>query len=432
MPRRLLLACLLLSFGLTAYSEDGDMGKDYVPQRKYPEEIKVIKDETPLPLRLIMKPIKRGMWIRLPVVDSDPNRGITAGVMPIWVIRDDGTDRIAHIHAPSLTYNKHFGFIPTYRYYYYPASDSSLVTRAAVGEFEHEVLAQYEDHTLYGTNIDFFSRVQWNADSGQRYFGIGPDTAKDAETNFKEDYVQAQFMAGIPFNSETKWRFRVSDRLLSDKVMDGPLAGLPGFQTTYPGLAPTHHLQSHEMRFILDYDSRDHSITTTRGAKLETFAEYSSRDMASAYDFNRYGLDGRYFFPWPGHDDKYVSVAQVRFEQLYGQAPFWLMPRIGGKYALRAYGDGRYIDRGMTTINFEQRCTVYKARMAGVTTEFEIAPFAGLGTVFHTPDRMSKRYARPVIGSAVRAVARPQVVGSIDFGVGQEGLAVFMDINYAF
>ena len=34
--------------------------------------------------------------------------------------------------------------------------------------------------------------------------------------------------------------------------------------------------------------------------------------------------------------------------------------------------------------------------------------------------------------AALRAVAKPQVVGSIDFGIGREGLAAFMDINYSF
>jgi hypothetical protein len=37
-----------------------------------------------------------------------------------------------------------------------------------------------------------------------------------------------------------------------------------------------------------------------------------------------------------------------------------------------------------------------------------------------------------VFGTSLRAVAKPQVVGSLDFGVGREGLAVFMDINYSF
>jgi len=65
-------------------------------------------------------------------------------------------------------------------------------------------------------------------------------------------------------------------------------------------------------------------------------------------------------------------------------------------------------------------------------TEFELAPFAGAGTVFDRAADAEARHVRPVFGGAVRAVARPQVVGSVDVGVGREGVAVFMDINYSF
>jgi hypothetical protein len=75
---------------------------------------------------------------------------------------------------------------------------------------------------------------------------------------------------------------------------------------------------------------------------------------------------------------------------------------------------------------------MYEARTAGVTTEIQVAPFVGLGSVFDTPQESTAKTVRPVFGAAVRAVARPQVVGSVDFGVGREGLSVFTDINYSF
>ena len=137
------------------------------------------------------------------------------------------------------------------------------------------------------------------------------------------------------------------------------------------------------------------------------------------------------FHPWRGRR-RSVTAAQVRYEQLLGDAPFWLQPRLGGKYTHRAYGDGRYIDRGMVSTTLEQRLTLAQVKTAGVTTELEVAPFVGVGTVFSSPKRAARRYARPVFGGSVRAVARPQVVGSLDFGVGQEGVAIFMDINYSF
>jgi hypothetical protein len=86
----------------------------------------------------------------------------------------------------------------------------------------------------------------------------------------------------------------------------------------------------------------------------------------------------------------------------------------------------------MTALNAEERFRLYQAKMAGVTTDFELAPFIGAGAVFAAPEQVSMRTMRPVVGAAIRAVAKPQVVGSIDIGVGREGVAIFMDINYSF
>jgi hypothetical protein len=128
-----------------------------------------------------------------------------------------------------------------------------------------------------------------------------------------------------------------------------------------------------------------------------------------------------------------VFAVQGRYEQVLGSAPpFWLLPSMGGKYSLRAYGEGRYVDRGAATLNVEDRIKLYEAKSAGVTIEYQVAPFAGLGEVFDAPQAAAARDVRPVVGGAIRAVAKPQVVASADFGVGREGLAVFMDINYSF
>ncbi len=430
MLKRFSLLCAAIFLCAAAFGQD-DPDMEYTPQRNFPKEIKVVKDETPLALRLILQPIKNGMFVRIPVVDADPNRGLTYGVMPIWVLREKNSDRIQSIYAPSLTYNHHFGINPTLRYYAYPETDATFSARASAGKYEHEVFAQYEDLTPLDTNIPIFIRSQWNVDAGQRFFGIGPNTPQSRESNYKEDYTQNQLSAGLPLLADSKWHAHLADRLTSAAVTDGPLPRLASFSQSFPGLASNGHMQANEVRLSLDYDSRDHNVTTKRGAFLETSMDYSIRGAASSYDFNRYALDGRAFYPWPISED-FVTTAQVKFEQLYGNAPFWLMPSLGGKYSLRAYGDGRYVDRGMAVANIEQRFTVYKAKMAGVTTELEVAPFMGLGTVFNTPEQMSARYGRPVFGGAVRAVARPQVVGSVDVGMGQQGVAVFTDINYSF
>jgi hypothetical protein len=423
MTRSLLLALL---FAAPAAAEE------MVPKRDFPESTREVgrSDAPPLPVRWMIKPLRRGMFIRLPVLDTDPNRGVTVGVMPIAVLQGENDDRIRQIHAPSLSYNTNFGVQPTYRYYLYPKDDATLVLRGALSKFENELLGQYADASFLGTPADVFLRVQHNTDAGQRFFGFGPDSSRLNESNYREIMLMYRATAGYPLFG-TKWRARGGSRFQASQFGDGPIPNLKGFRSTHPGQFSERRQQTHETRLALEYDSRDHGVTMSRGQFHQLAFDSSMRGFMSQYDYNRWTLDSRGYFPWaPGR----VFALQAKLEQLTGAVPppFWLQSRLGGKYGLRAYGEGRYVDRGMALVNAEQRFTVFEKKMAGVTTEFQAAPFVGAGTVFDEPGKAHRKFVRPVVGAAIRAVAKPQVVGSVDFGVGREGLSVFMDINYSF
>lgn len=397
-----------------------------------PEGMKEGRETLPWFLRPILKPLKNGMLIRLPIIDTNPNRGITYGVMPIWVFKEPGGERITQIHAPSATYNRFFGWTGTYRYYYYPKPDSSLVLRASASQVvNREAYAKFEDFSFLRGNCFLSLKGVYDVDGSGRFFGLGPDSRSQGQSNYTRDVIGYNGVINAPFYG--RWYVNASHRLEANRIADGPIHSLPALITLYPGLVPARRHQNSALRLFLSYDSRDNPVTTSRGAFLEFFGETSQREaLASEYDYHRYGSDLRYFYKNPAQP-QLVTAADLRFEQVLGDGvPFWLLPQLGGKYVHRAYGEGRYVDKGLLTSTVEERVNFYERRLAGVATQFQVAPFAGLGTVFESPGRMARRYARPVFGAALRAIAAPQVVGSIDFGVGQEGLATFMDINYSF
>ncbi|HEX4047666.1 MAG TPA: BamA/TamA family outer membrane protein [Elusimicrobiota bacterium] len=447
MIKRALLGVLLLlgaaaaARALTADQDSGsgDGDQEMVPNRNTPGGVRKAaqeavnqEDQTPAALRWMLKPIKRGMFVRLPVIDTDPNRGITYGIMPILVLQGKHDDRIEQIYAPSLNYNKDFGLSPTFRYYYYPEEDAAFIGRASKARYEHEVMTEYEDHSFLGSPYDVMVRFQKNRDAGQRFYGIGPNSSQYADANYIQDYWQYNWGVGVPLSAGSPVRAHLSQRYIASRILNGPLKGLPEFDAAFPEEFSNHSQQTNETRVNLDYDTRDHAVTTGRGTYDNVFAEASVRGYLSEYDYERYGADSRWFVPVPDHP-AHVIALQGRYEQVVGPTPpFWLLSSMGGKYSLRAYGDGRYVDRGTATLNVEDRIKLYEAKTAGVTTEIQVAPFVGLGEVFDNPEVASARYARPVFGSAIRAVARPQVVGSVDVGVGREGVAVFTDINYSF
>ncbi|MFA5139598.1 MAG: BamA/TamA family outer membrane protein [Elusimicrobiota bacterium] len=386
----------------------------------------------PLLVRWMVHNIRRGMFINLPIMDTNPNRGITYGVMPIWVLKGRSETRIEQIHAPSVTYNRTFQWIPTYRYYYYPTPKATYELRASVSKHtDREVMAQMQDMDFLGRGIAMNARFQYDFDGAKRFYGIGPDTPESAETDYTRKILQYSFRAGIPMLEESGLRFNVAHHLAGTGIANGVVDPVRDIKDLFPEQVPTHWHQDGEFQLFVDYDTRDEPVTTSRGSYAKVMVENSQRGFGSEYAFQRYNVDLRHFRRWTD-DTRFVTGGRFHYEQLKGDAPFYLLPSLGGKYMHRGYGAGRYVARGVMMTTLEQRFTVYKVAMAGVTTELEVAPFLGIGTAFHSPKRMAQRYFRPEYGAAFRAVARPQVVGSIDVGCGQEGPAVFMDINYSF
>lgn len=434
MSKRALRIAVGLGLLAARASAEGSDPPEVMPPRQMPPGVAqpAQQNDTPPYLRWLIEPTKTGMLVRLPIVDTDPNRGTTFGIMPILVIQDTTTAKITQIHAPSLTYNVDFSWIPTYRYYYYPQDDASLAVRASWSKFEREAFAEYQDRSAFDTPYDVFLRAWYNVDASQRFYGIGPESRKSSQVNYKQEYWQYKWALGAPLVEGSSWHVRAGQRYESSRILNGPLSGLPQISDAFPAEYSNPYQQTNETRLTLDYDTRDAIATTTRGAFFQTYAEASVRGYLSQYDYERYGMDARWFHPAASDPGKVFAI-QALFEQVIGpRPPFWLLPSLGGKYTLRAYGDGRFIDRGAAVVNAEERITFYEAKVAGATTEFQFAPFAGCGTVFDSPKAAQMSDVRTVVGAAVRAVVRPQVVGSIDVGYGNEGAAVFMDINYSF
>lgn len=426
-------AALLLLMSLAGAAPRAfDEGRPDPPER-IPDELDLpTKRQDPLLVRMMIHPIKQGMFIALPIVDSDPNRGVTYGIMPIWVLQGFDETRIRHIHAPSLTFNKVFKWIPTYRYYFYPSPNSAYQFRTSISNVQdREIMFLMEDHDFLNKGIALSSKIQYDVDGSKRFYGIGPDTPTTSESNFTRKIWHYYCRLGLPIFRDSGMKFNFAHHLGGVRVAPGAIDNLTPIGREFPEHAPAHWHQDSEFRLFIDYDSRDNPITTQRGTYAKAQIENSQRGFGSEFTFQRYAIDLRHFRK-PTDDSRAAFAGRIKFEQMIGDAPFYLMPTLGGKYTHRAYGEGRYIDKGLLTASVEERFTVYKIEFAGVTTEVEIAPFFELGSSFPTPGRMSRKHFRPVFGSAFRALARPQVVGSVDLGFGQDGAAIFMDINYAF
>jgi outer membrane protein assembly factor BamA len=114
------------------------------------------------------------------------------------------------------------------------------------------------------------------------------------------------------------------------------------------------------------------------------------------------------------------------------QVPFFEQSSLGGQNNLRGFGMDRYIDKHLIAFSIEERIHVLRTKLAGVTADFELAPFLDTGQVFNSFKDVSFQDYRMTPGLGFRAIVRPNVVGRIDYGYSREGGAIFAGLDFPY
>ena len=370
------------------------------------------------------------MFVWLPAISTDPNAGPTYGIMPVLVMADQNSHRIRQLLAPSYTYNEIFGQTGTARYYLYPTASSQLYANASYSQHvNRELKLRYVNPALDDGIFYIRGEAYYSADASNRFYGLGPASREGDQTGYvsRTDAGDAAF----GFNFGGSWRTTVGLRvrhLATDTNVVPDIGDLAQRFPNVPGIGSENTVAG---QFRLLWDTRDSPVTPSKGSSGEFFAENTSGDLGSDADFVRYGFEGKRLFPWS--NPKETTVVRGLYEWVNGpNIPFYELSSVGGRDTLRGFGDGRFLDRGRLAFNAEQRHVLTSFPVMGVQTNFEVAAFFDLGTVFPTLPQMEYKYLYPVLGGAFRAAVKPNVVGDVEVGVGREGPAVFVDINYPF
>lgn len=198
-------------------------------------------------------------------------------------------------------------------------------------------------------------------------WAVGPRAPDSSEETYSEDRLRWQGRIGQALRGSLflYGHFELQHMDLDDREPGGLLdrGALPGAQGGFtmavgPGLA---------------WDSRDHSLAPHRGAFYDVVLMSSQPSLGSTYEFTIMVFDLRQYFPIrPGHTfagNVYIAVQD-------GQAPFYLLPQLGGDELLRGYFEGRYRDKTLMLAQAEYRFPIFW-RIGGTA-------FGGLGNVSPT------------------------------------------------
>jgi hypothetical protein len=168
------------------------------------------------------------------------------------------------------------------------------------------------------------------------------------------------------------------------------------------------------------------------------FAGVADEGFLSSVSYAYFGIDARHYAPLTDRITL-ATHAALRYLPVGKSAPFWALGRLGGdrsvlgdRQALRGYGDDRFIDNNVFAANIELRSRVLGMQLFSTQVSFEVAPFVDVGRVFQRMGDNPLEQLHWVGGVGVRGIAKPHVVGYVDAGYGEEGIAVFSGIDYPF
>ncbi len=241
-----------------------------------------------------------------------------------------------------------------------------------------------------------------------RYFGIG----NRDET--EEDYTARRV-----------WLWFTGQRSVAEHVRAGPQVNVDycRFTDVEPdGLISTGEAPGAEGRTVLGIgasaarDTRDEIFWPTRGTLLQLSALFYSAATSSEYRFVRTTMDARWYRGW---GDRHVLAAQAWVDAVAGEAPFLLLPQLGGDDLLRGYREGRYRDKLAVVFQTEYRVKLFW-RLSAVA-------YAGVGAVAADAGDIAVDHIRPAGGIGGRFRVSDEGVNvraDVAFGRGDRGLYI--------
>ncbi len=397
------------------------------------------RDPAPPELGTAVVPAKTARLPIIPIPDigTDPNSGTTVGLLPVWLSSNDKGE-ISRIIAPDFLHNPYFGYGGDARIFAYPSADTQWsITGGAKQRVERGVDAEYETGRLRQSEWSLGVGLQYSRIGTPRFYGIGNETPASAESVYTQEQGRAEMRLG--FNITPAWQLRETIRYEIVDVLPGHLTEVASLPTRFGNILGVGTSESLLERFSASYDTRDDLTVPKHGAQLVAYVGIASRaGVLNDNSYSEAGIDGRIFVPL-GAKTVLAAHAALRYLPEAEHVPFWALSTIGGDRSeiggvqpLRAYGAGRYYDRDSFSTTVEVRRNVYSFNAMSTHVDLEAAPFIDSGRVFGTGGTFPLSQLHTIGGVGIRGIAPPFVVGYVDLGYGDDGLAVFSGINYPF
>jgi outer membrane protein assembly factor BamA len=369
-------------------------------------------------------------YFPVPVVSTSKNDGSEGGlIVPILFTDPDGDLR--YVVAPMLINNSYLGARGTLNIFRYePGGREIRFVASFTEEIERKVAFSYADPAFSQGRYSLNFGASFFKNATARFFGLGEATSESGETNYTAREARVNWRFGVHVNEVTQ--IAVGQRFRQVSLQRGGV-DLPftGDQfSSVDGVQGETLIFGNRVTFY--YDTRNNLVSPTDGMAVTAYAEVNQNIRNGDHPiYSRYELEVKKLLP--SESKRAILILRADLQATIGdQVPFFEQSSLGGQNNLRGYGVDRYIDKNLVALSIEERIHIMRAKIAGVTADFEIAPFLDTGQVFNDYTDVNFNDYRMTPGIGFRGVVRPNVVGRVDYGYSREGGAVFAGLDFPY
>ncbi len=392
----------------------------------------VARDDVPPPLanESFGEQVKVVM-VPLPVIATSPNEGPMLGALTAFLLHN-AKDEVSTLLAPQVNYNKNFGVTATLYGALYPEPGHSWemnISKSVHVNEDYEV--RYVDKHFLSEKVEGNGFVFYFTDGSARFFGFQSTSRRENETNYGDQELGTTLLAGYSIGDNLQ--VLVGERVRSVEIVQGAVTSVPFIRDRYterqvPGI---NGFFAHAQRLGLFYSTLDSPTFPTNGIFARASVEISLRALGSDANYRHYEVEIKKYLPWP--DDRFIAVIRGAYNQTLGEdVPFLERSILGGENTLRGYGRNRFVDSSYLLFNLEERIRLFRWEVFNVNADWELAPFLDVGAVAESLFDVRSKNLEFNPGIGFRATVKPNIVGRVDIGFGNEGAAVFVGLGYPF
>lgn len=170
------------------------------------------------------------------------------------------------------------------------------------------------------------------------------------------------------------------------------------------------------------WDTRNNFFYTLFGTYVRGSWMSFTPTLGSDYSFSRATIDVRRFIPihW-----RYVIALRSYNQAVTGEAPFQLLPQIGGRLLMRGYPEGRFRENVLSVVQAEFRAYIWGPIGAVL--------FGSVGDVQRRVETIAGGKLLATGGGGLRFLVNDEGLNfRIDYGIGRDGGSFYFTLGEAF